>query len=220
MKNRLIQIAREKSIDLLARNSTKDGFLAATAGARANNPAVHYNWIFGRDASICVLGAVASEERKLISLARATLITLAKRQSKLGQIPNALSEEKRRVEYYFMASVDGTLWWLIALMFYHRYSGDERLLPRLKSKVKKAIAWLLYQTGGETNLLEQAGASDWADLMPRSGHVLYSNVLWYAVQELYDIKEAKIKDVKTFSVTSHGSAPKNGRGPEASYRAK
>lgn len=191
-KVKIIEECYDKSVELLKRNSTKYGFLAATPGKRASDESVHYDWIFGRDASICSLGAVASGNKKLVQLSRTTLTTLAKHQSKLGQIPNALSVEKKQVEYYFMASVDGTLWWLIALMFYHEYSGDEKLMPRLKTNVNRAITWLLYQTGGETNLLEQAEASDWADLMPSSGHVLYSNVLWYAVQELYDIKEAEI----------------------------
>ncbi len=190
--DKIIEQCYEKSIALLIKNSTKEGFLAATPGKRASNPSVHYNWIFGRDASVCSLGAIATGDKKLIKLSKATLTTLAQNQSKLGQIPNALSGKKKQTEYYFMASVDGTLWWLIALIFYNEYSGDKKLMPRMRNKVKRAITWLLYQTGGETNLIEQAEASDWADLMPRSGHVLYSNVLWYAVQELYNIKEASI----------------------------
>lgn len=35
------------------------------------------------------------------------------------------------------------------------------------------------------HLLQQNEASDWADIMPRSGFVLYSNALWYAVQRRF-----------------------------------
>ena len=182
----------QRSIELLLRNSTKDGFMAATPKGRATSPVIHYDWIFGRDASICALGAVASGDRRLIKIARATLITLAKHQSKYGQIPNALSEQEKKAEFYFMASVDGTLWWLIALNFYHRYSDDNILFKRLQPKIKRALTWLEFQTGGESNLLEQAGAGDWADIMPRSGHVLYANVLWYWVQKLYRRSGARL----------------------------
>jgi len=37
-------------------------------------------------------------------------------------------------------------------------------------------------------LLQQGEASDWADIMPRSGYVLYSNVLWFWVKKLYKLK--------------------------------
>ena len=36
-------------------------------------------------------------------------------------------------------------------------------------------------------LLQQNEASDWADIMPRSGFVLYSNALWHRVKQLYDL---------------------------------
>ena len=35
--------------------------------------------------------------------------------------------------------------------------------------------------------MTQNEASDWADIMPRSGFVLYSNTLWYYVKKLYDL---------------------------------
>ena len=37
------------------------------------------------------------------------------------------------------------------------------------------------------HLLQQNEASDWADIMPRSGFVLYGNALWYAVQRRYGV---------------------------------
>jgi len=39
--------------------------------------------------------------------------------------------------------------------------------------------------------LQQNEASDWADLMPRSGFVLYSNSLWYWIKLLYNLDKAK-----------------------------
>jgi len=188
MKDDIIDQCYKKSTELLIRNATRDGFQAATASKRANSPLVHYNWIFGRDASICSLGALASGQKELIKATRHSLITLARHQTRFGQIPNAVSEEKKKVEYYFTISVDATLWWLIAIKYYNKYSGDKKIYRLLEPRIKKAIQWLNYQTGGVTNLLVQSEADDWADLMPRSGHVLYSNTLWYWVQTLYKLK--------------------------------
>jgi hypothetical protein len=39
-------------------------------------------------------------------------------------------------------------------------------------------------------LLQQNEASDWADIMPRSGFVLYTNALWYRVKRLFDLPNA------------------------------
>jgi glycogen debranching enzyme len=39
-------------------------------------------------------------------------------------------------------------------------------------------------------LLQQNEASDWADIMPRSGFVLYTNALWYHVKKLYHVATA------------------------------
>ncbi len=191
-KEDIVKKCYKKSIELLIRNSTKDGFLAATPKGKANNPIIHYNWIYGRDSSICAMGAVASNNKELIKTAKSSLVTLARHQTRQGQIPNSLSEKEKRTEYYYMSSVDATLWWLIALKFYHKYSGDKKLFEKLKLRIQKAIQWLQYQTGGVSNLIEQAEASDWADIMPRSGHVLYSNILWYWAQRLYRLKGVKL----------------------------
>jgi glycogen debranching enzyme len=188
----LTEICYKKSVELLEKNSGPSGFLAATPRGRAATILLHYDWIFGRDASICVLGAVASGEKKLIRTAKRSLLTLARQQSKRGQIPNAVSEKKKKQEFYFMNVADSTLWWLIALDFYHRYSGDKKLTKLLEPRIKKARRWLSYQTAGLTNLIVQAPASDWSDLMPRAGHTLYTNVLWYGVQKLYRLKGAEM----------------------------
>jgi hypothetical protein len=39
--------------------------------------------------------------------------------------------------------------------------------------------------------LQQNEASDWADIMPRSGFVLYTNALWYFVKQLYGMEHAQ-----------------------------
>ena len=41
--------------------------------------------------------------------------------------------------------------------------------------IERAIHWLLAQEHQRFFLLQQNEASDWADIMPRSGYVLYTN---------------------------------------------
>ena len=48
----------------------------------------------------------------------------------------------------------------------------------------KRLQWLLAQEHQRFFLLQQNEASDWADIMPRSGFVLYTNALWYCVKRL------------------------------------
>ena len=58
---------------------------------------------------------------------------------------------------------------------------------RWQPQVERAIAWLLAQEHQHFRLLQQNEASDWADIMPRSGYVLYTNALWYEVKRRFGL---------------------------------
>src|SRR6202000_169841 len=60
-----------------------------------------------------------------------------------------------------------------------------RYAKRYAKHIKLALQWLLAQEHQRFFLLQQNEASDWADIMPRSGYVLYTNALWYLVKSLY-----------------------------------
>jgi hypothetical protein len=62
---------------------------------------------------------------------------------------------------------------------------------RRSPRVQRALEWLLAQEHQRFCLLQQNEASDWADIMPRSGFVLYTNALWYAVKRRYDMDRAQ-----------------------------
>jgi hypothetical protein len=53
------------------------------------------------------------------------------------------------------------------------------------------MGWLLAQEHQHFRLLQQNEASDWADIMPRSGYVLYSNALWYDVKRRFALDHAE-----------------------------
>jgi len=184
MKNYTEECLQE-SIKLLKENSNKFGVLASapTKTAEARN----YLSIFGRDASICAMGMVVSGDKSLKMSARHSLETLAKYQADNGQIAFWVKPEKKQTDFYYLGCIDSTLWWLIAIKFYDQNIG-ENLSKKLAKKIKLAINWLECQEHPKIYLLQQNETSDWADLMPRSGFVLYSNALWYWVKKLYKLK--------------------------------
>ena len=135
------------------------------------------------------MGMVASKNLKLIAIAEKSLKNLAAYQANNGQIPNYIKPETKTTDFWYLGCIDATLWWLIAIKFFDRYSTKKSLLKnRLKQNIAKAISWLEAQEHQKFYLLEQNEASDWADIMPRSGYVLYSNVLWFWVKKLYKLK--------------------------------
>ncbi|KKQ62242.1 MAG: hypothetical protein US81_C0001G0033 [Parcubacteria group bacterium GW2011_GWE2_38_18] len=193
MKNGLLQEANEKAIELLLNNSTKYGILASSKSKLADSR--NYLNVFGRDASICSFGMVVSGNQQLKETAKKSLLLLADYQAGNGQIPNFIRAEKKVADFWYLGCIDATLWWLLAIKFYDRYVDEKiKLSTVLKNEIAKALNWLNCQEHPKFYLLPQNEASDWADIMPRSGFVLYTNSLWYWVKKEYHLP--KIKETK------------------------
>lgn len=189
MKKNLINECYKKAVELLIKNSDKNGLIASRQDEKSRKR--NYNNIFGRDASICVLGMVSSKNKRLINSAKKSIISLSIFQSTNGQIPFYVNPKEKKSDFWYLGCIDSTLWWLIAIYYYDFYSGDKiKLNKKLTIKIKKAINWLECQEHPKFFLLQQNEASDWADIMPRSGFVLYSNTLWCWVKKLYELKTA------------------------------
>lgn len=211
----LLQTCHERSIELLKRNLTAGGILAATPGDRAQLRG--YTAIFGRDAAVCAIGMAVSGDKQLEREAVTGLQTLADHQAPNGQIAkfvdlreqgtlNATSGRSRKArpgptrsgrmqaeaetDFWYLGCIDSTLWWLIALAILDRRGQPRGLLRRYSRKIQLAIQWLLAQEHQRFFLLQQNEASDWADIMPRSGFVLYTNALWYFVKLLFAVPHA------------------------------
>jgi glycogen debranching enzyme len=169
---------------------TPAGVLAATPGTKAIKRG--YDAIFGRDAAVCAIGMALSGDEVLEREAARGLHTLAMHQAANGQIAKFVDLEKREPDFWYLGCIDSTLWWLIALGILDRLeSGRGKLRRRYAKRIKLAIQWLLAQEHQRFFLLQQNEASDWADIMPRSGFVLYTNALWYFVKELYGVGHAQ-----------------------------
>jgi glycogen debranching enzyme len=184
----LLQACHERSIELLKRNLTPGGILAATPGARADKRG--YTAIFGRDAAVCALGMVVSGDKQLERAAVTGLHTLAEHQAPNGQIAKFVDMQRQEADFWYLGCIDSTLWWLIALAVLDRRKQPSGLLRQYSKRIRLAIQWLLAQEHQRFFLLQQNEASDWADIMPRSGFVLYTNALWYFVKRLYGVAHA------------------------------
>ena len=185
----LLRTCHGRSVELLKRNLAPGGILAASPSARASERG--YTAIFGRDAAVCAIGMAVSGDKLLEREAAAGLHTLAQHQAPNGQIAKFVDLQKQEADFWYLGCIDSTLWWLIALAFLDRRRPAHGLRRRYAKHIKLAIQWLLAQEHQRFFLLQQNEASDWADIMPRSGFVLYTNALWYYVKRLYRLARAE-----------------------------
>jgi glycogen debranching enzyme len=203
----LIDACAQASLDLLERNCTPHGILAASRTLAAE--ARRYTRIFGRDAAICVMAMCGSGRPALEAAAVASLDALASQQAANGQIPKYVDPQGQDADFWYLGCIDATLWWLIAVDHVRRHGtaatvetsehapqaggprGSHAAPTRWADNVQRAIAWLLAQEHQHFRLLQQNEASDWADIMPRSGYVLYTNALWYEVKRRFALEHAE-----------------------------
>ena len=183
----LIDTCAQASLDLLQRNLTPHGILAASRTEAAE--ARRYTRIFGRDAAICVMAMCGSGAPALEQGAVASLDALAAQQAANGQIPKYVDPEGRDADFWYLGCIDATLWWLIAVDHVRRHGSVGA--THWRDGVGRALGWLLAQEHQHFRLLQQNEASDWADIMPRSGYVLYSNALWYEVKRRYALDDTE-----------------------------
>jgi len=191
----LLERCHTAAVELLLRNLTPAGILAATPGPRATLRG--YGAIFGRDAAVCAIGMALSGHPTLERGAALALKTLADHQAANGQIPKFVDLERQEADFWYLGCIDATLWWLIALDILDRHPATARrraggaatpLRRRYAARIERALQWLEAQEHQRFFLLQQNEASDWADIMPRSGFVLYTNALWYWVKRRFGRK--------------------------------
>jgi glycogen debranching enzyme len=177
----LVDDCASASQALLERNLTPHGILAASRTDAA--VARRYTRIFGRDAAICVMAMCGSGVPALEEGAVASLEALAAQQAGNGQIPKYVDPEGLDADFWYLGCIDATLWWLIAVD--HVRGRGKVGATHWSREIARAVDWLLAQEHQTFRLLQQNEASDWADIMPRSGYVLYTNALWYEVKRRY-----------------------------------
>ena len=183
----LVDACARASLELLQRNLSPHGILAASRTEAAE--ARRYTRIFGRDAAICVLAMCGSGDALLEEGAVNSLNALAREQAGNGQIPKYVDPDGRDADFWYLGCIDATLWWLIAVDHVRR---NGKVGPAyMQAQTERAVQWLLAQEHQRFRLLQQNEASDWADIMPRSGYVLYTNALWVEVKRRFALPDAE-----------------------------
>jgi glycogen debranching enzyme len=185
----LVEEAIPRAKETLMFCSTPDGMFAS--GGKGG-----YDSIFARDSMIGLIGASCYDWKHEFRIQFATTLnTLAKHQSKHGQIPNAVDLFSERPDQVTFATIDSSLWYLLGLQYYKYNYKDRRLFTRHRKKVKKTFAWIGCQDAGEDGLPEQLPTSDWQDAFPHKyGHTINTISLYYANLRLYG-KEGAMHDV-------------------------
>jgi hypothetical protein len=181
---KLLSECQDHALHLLKENVTEDGLMAASLNEKSKHKS--YHCIFGRDVAISALG-MALTDSSLIDAACQGLETLAMHQAENGQIPKFVDSSNQQGDFWYIGCIDATLWWLIAIDFMTKHAKID-LRAKFSKQIEKAITWLHCQEHPKLYLVQQNEASDWADIMPRSGFVLYSNALWYQVKKIYHLK--------------------------------
>ena len=184
-----IEEGRRRALALLQANLCPQGILAAAPTAAA--VARRYTRIFGRDAAICALAMCGSGVAALEQGAIDSLDALAAQQAANGQIAKYVDPQGLEADFWYLGCIDATLWWLLAADHVRRHSDLPAAAGRWQGEIGRAVGWLLAQEHQALRLVQQNEASDWADIMPRSGYVLYSNALWFAVKQRFGLDHAE-----------------------------
>jgi glycogen debranching enzyme len=150
-------------------------------GLYASGTKEGYTSIWSRDSNIAFLGGslVGNEFKEVFSR---TLVTLAKHQSPLGQIPNAIGvyDVLRRSEITYN-TIDSSLWYIIGEYVYARAYDERNLLRKHKATIEKALRWVKYQDFSEEGLPAQLPTTDWQDAFPHKyGRTINTMALYYA----------------------------------------
>ncbi|MFT4313001.1 MAG: amylo-alpha-1,6-glucosidase [Candidatus Woesearchaeota archaeon] len=157
--------------ELLERCGSPYGFLAS-----ANNHN-NYKRVWSRDASICIIASLKTENKKLHTLSRKSLQTLLKHQHEYGFLPSNVGESSTS---YGSATgrVDSNLWVIIALCSY--YEKKQKKIPKyIVQKIQKILKVLHAWEFNGKHLIYIPQGGDWADEYIHSGYILYDQLLYY-----------------------------------------
>ncbi|MDD5163709.1 MAG: glycoside hydrolase 100 family protein [Candidatus ainarchaeum sp.] len=166
-------------------------------GLFASGTSKGYTSVWARDSMITLIGACNEKDTAIKKVFATTLETLAKHQSKDGQIPNCvdLFDKKRKPQVTF-ATLDSSNWFLLGEIAFSKAYNDKSLLKKHRQQISRAFKWLEYQDSGEDGLPEQQPTSDWQDAFPHNyGHVLNTQALYFAALKNFE-KNKKAKIVK------------------------
>jgi len=173
----LLDEAYEQALACMRNNAHARGFVAS--------PERHANYyaVWARDHCICAIAAYLSDDDGLKESARAGVMELLKNQLDNGHVPSYIEIESGKVEYGGygrIVSIDSSMWLAITLGIIYDETKDKKLISQTNVERYEAIYTLLRSADmDKCGLIEVPVSGDWADIMDRSYHVLYDEVLYY-----------------------------------------
>ncbi|MFW5847080.1 MAG: glycoside hydrolase 100 family protein [Nanoarchaeota archaeon] len=169
-----IDLSYKKALELLRKNSTNSGFLAS------NNNKTNYKRIWSRDGVVIGLASLMSDDKELVSVFKENLKTLKKYQDKkTGRIPSNVGVVSGNVSYgTLVGKIDSTLWYVIGIGQYFKYTKDKKFLREFKDSLKKALEYLDCLELNDKGLLYIPTGGDWADEYVTHGYVLFDEILY------------------------------------------
>jgi len=176
-KDLLLDETYEAALTCMRNNAHARGFVAS--------PERHANYyaVWTRDHCISAIAAYLSEDEGLIASARAGVLELLRHQLDNGHVPSYIEIESGKVEYGGygrIVSIDSSMWLSITIGIMYDTTHDKKLLSQRNLERYTAMYTLLRSADmDKCGLMEVPVSGDWADIMDRSYHVLYDEVLYY-----------------------------------------
>lgn len=169
----LSEEAFDRSLELLDRASTVDGFVASPSFS-------HYSRIWARDAAVASLGALLTGDEGLIDTSIASMRSLARAASPVGQVAAVIRPGSGESDWGEGGVVDATAWYVILVGAVFELAGELGLVEEQWPTVSRAMNWLRYQDVTGSGLISASPSTDWMDAsLVRSGRTLHLNALYH-----------------------------------------
>ncbi len=140
----------------------------------------HYGVVWARDAAVTCLGALATDDERLVEAVATTLDLLAETASDRGQIAAVVDPERGTRDFGEGGAVDPSAWFVIAAGAYLARTGDRPRVSGWWPTVTGALHWLSCRDVTGSGLVSAAPATDWMDAaLTRAGRTLHLNVLYF-----------------------------------------
>lgn len=167
-------------------------------GMRSSAKIDGYYSVAGRDSMIALLGGSLIKDFTFEDCFKRTLKTLARYQTNLGCISDAVCAKTKKVSY--KSTIDGTAWYVIGHYAFYKNYKDLNFLKRNYSNIQNALIWLWYQDVNSSGLVKIGEAGAWQDTFATRGNSLYANAVYFAALkagEKIGIKKCRSLSEKT-----------------------
>ena len=153
----------------------------------------HFVDLWARDSLFATFGLSSKKE---LPAAKITLETFLQYQRHDGLIPYRILRSKASFSKYFGKPAylsspkpnfrsyqsggivpDGGLMTIIAASEYMKRSGDRKFLVKQYGNLRRAMTWYIFRF--QAGLIREWFLCEWADAVLKSGHVLYTNILYW-----------------------------------------